>query len=156
MAKYFLGGRIIWRSGDGRIEPDSFTMDPGMRARDEFSDITSRGYNERAKRVAERGGAMEYATSGEEEAAARHGADVRTRVGYALAALASRGLAQRGIGRQRAGRNRWHVDRSTDVGTGVGAVGTAAWPELHRRGWTPRELIQSYIRDLSDTVERTW
>jgi len=30
----------------GRMPPGSFTQDPGMRARDEFTDITSKGYNE--------------------------------------------------------------------------------------------------------------
>ena len=57
-----------------RVSPGSFTQDPGMRAADEFQDVTSAGYREAAERVAERGGAKEYATSvGQEEAEA--GAD---------------------------------------------------------------------------------
>ncbi len=80
---------------------------------------------------------------------------MRTRVGYALAALASRGILNRGLGNQWSGRLRWHRARSTDVGTGVGAVGTVAWPELHHRGLTPRQVLETYIRGVSDTIRRS-
>ena len=36
---------------EGRVAPGSFNMDPGMRAPDEFTDVTSDGYNEWAKRA---------------------------------------------------------------------------------------------------------
>ena len=78
-----------------RIAPGSFTMDPGMRARDEFSDITSRGYNEWAKRAAERGGAKEYATSVEEEAASGRSLMIREIVMATLMALAGGAGLQR-------------------------------------------------------------
>lgn len=80
---------------------------------------------------------------------------MRTRVGYALAALASRGILNRGLGNQRPGRLVWHRARPTDVGTGVGAAGTLAWPELHHRGLTPRQVLETYIRSLSDTIRRS-
>jgi len=85
-----------------RIPPGAFTQDPGMRARDEFTDVSSEGYNEWAKRAAERGGAEEYATSVEEEQAAKHADELRTQVLLAL-------LMSMGVG-------------------GVGAVGRAARP----------------------------
>ena len=67
-----------------RMQPGSFTQDPGMRARDQFTDVASPGYREQAKRVAEGGGAKQYATSGEEESAAER-ADLMRNV--ALTAL---------------------------------------------------------------------
>ena len=65
----------------GRMPPGSFTQDPGMRAGDEFTDVGSPGYREQAKRVAERGGAKEYATSGEGEGAEARADTLRNRVG---------------------------------------------------------------------------
>jgi len=59
--------------GFGVRRPDrsvQHMLDPGMRAqRGEFTDVTSPGYRETAKRAAERGGAMEYASKEESEAA---------------------------------------------------------------------------------------
>ena len=70
-----------------RIQPGSFTLDPGMRARDEFTDVGSAGYREAAKRVAERGGAKEYATSVEEEEGRRSAEQKREWTARVLAAL---------------------------------------------------------------------
>ena len=56
--------------GAERIPPGSFTMDPGMRAQaGQFTDVTSRDYARQAAAQAKRGGAMQYATSVEEEQA---------------------------------------------------------------------------------------
>jgi hypothetical protein len=77
----------------GRMPPGSFTQDPGMRAGDEFTDVGSAGYREQAKRVAERGGAKEYATSVEEEEADAEADTMRNRVGTALAAMVGLGSA---------------------------------------------------------------
>ena len=77
----------------GRMPPGSFTQDPGMRAGDEFQDVTSAGYREGAKRVAERGGAKQYATSVEEEEADAEADTLRNRVGAALAAMVGLGSA---------------------------------------------------------------
>jgi len=71
----------------------SFTQDPGMRAGDEFTDVGSPGYREGAKRVAERGGAKEYATSVEEEEAEARADTLRNRVGLALATMMGMGVA---------------------------------------------------------------
>ena len=76
-----------------RIPPGSFTQDPGMRARDEFTDVTSRGYNENAKRVAEGGGAKEYATSVEEEGGKKRADEIRNLVLMTLVALTTYGGA---------------------------------------------------------------
>ena len=76
-----------------RIPPGSFTQDPGMRARDEFTDVASRGYNENAKRVAERGGAREYATSVEEEGGKKRADEIRNLVLMTLVALTTYGGA---------------------------------------------------------------
>ena len=67
-------------------------MDPGMRAPDEFTDVTSEGYNEWAKRAAERGGAKEYATSVEEEEADSEADERRKQLLFALAALVTGGV----------------------------------------------------------------
>jgi len=76
----------------GRMPPGSFTLDPGMRAADEFTDVTSPGYREHATRVAERGGAKEYATSVEEEKADAEADTLRNRIGMALASMAAIGM----------------------------------------------------------------
>ena len=70
-----------------RIQPESFTQDPGMRAADEFTNVGSAGYREAAKRVAERGGAKQYATSVEEEEARRSAEQKREWAARVLAAL---------------------------------------------------------------------
>ena len=70
-----------------RIPPGSFTQDPGMRAGDEFTDVGSAGYREQAKRVAERGGAKEYATSVEEGEATRSAEQKREWTARVLGAL---------------------------------------------------------------------
>jgi hypothetical protein len=70
-----------------RMPEGSFTQDPGMRARDQFTDVGSAGYREQAKRVAEGGGAKQYATSVEEEEAEARADTLRNRVGMALMAL---------------------------------------------------------------------
>jgi hypothetical protein len=70
-----------------RMPPGSFTQDPGMRAGDEFTDVGSAGYRESAERVAERGGAKEYATSVEEEEGRRSAEQKREWTARILAAL---------------------------------------------------------------------
>ena len=75
----------------GRMPPGSFTLDPGMRAADEFTDVTSPGYREHATRVAERGGAKEYATSVEEEKADAEADTLRNRIGVALLSIVGLG-----------------------------------------------------------------
>jgi len=82
-------------------------MDPGMRAPDEFSDITSEGYNEWAKRAAERGGAKEYATSVEEEQADESADTLRNRTALALSFLAARPWAGRPVASSGAGMHPW-------------------------------------------------
>ena len=77
---------------DERIAAGSFNMDPGMRAPDEFTDVTSEGYNEWAKRAAERGGAKEYATSVAEEEADSEADELRGQLLFALAALVTGGV----------------------------------------------------------------
>ena len=77
---------------DERIAAGSFNMDPGMRAPDEFTDVTSEGYNEWAKRAAERGGAKEYATSVEEQEADSEVDERRKQLLFALAALVTGGV----------------------------------------------------------------
>jgi len=64
-----------------------------MRAPDEFSDVASAGYREQAKRVAERGGARQDATSVEEEERRKQADEVRNLVLMALAALSTYGGA---------------------------------------------------------------
>ena len=75
------------------MPPGSFTQDPGMRAGGEFTDVASPGYREHAKRVAEGGGAKQYATSVEEEGAEARADTLRNRVGLALAAMVGLGSA---------------------------------------------------------------
>ena len=88
-----FGVRRPDRSVNMRIPPGSFTQDPGMRAPDEFSDVTSAGYREHAKRVAERGGARQDATSVEEEERRKQADEVRNLVLMALVALSTYGGA---------------------------------------------------------------
>ena len=88
-----FGVRRPDRSVNMRIPPGSFTQDPGMRAPDEFSDVTSAGYREQAKRVAERGGARQDATSVEEEERRKQADEVRNLVLMALVALSTYGGA---------------------------------------------------------------
>jgi hypothetical protein len=64
-----------------------------MRAPDEFSDVTSAGYREQAKRAAERGGAKQDATSVEEEERRKQADEVRNLVLMALVALSTYGGA---------------------------------------------------------------
>ena len=121
-----------------RIPPGSFTQDPGMRARDEFTDVTSRGYNEWAKRAAERGGAKEYATSVEEEERRKQAETLRTRVAYVLALLASRGIGRMAIGPTASSRRvmGMGLDPGSNVATAIGAL----TPEAQSRGWTPHQI----------------
>jgi hypothetical protein len=111
----------------GRMPPGSFTQDPGMRAGDEFTDVGSPGYREQAKRVAERGGAKEYATSGEGEGAEARADTLRNRVGMALMALS--GVAAVG-GATRLGMASSQVGASPGIGRTLfntpGARNTAA------------------------------
>ena len=101
---------------DARIQPESFTQDPGMRARDEFADITSRGYNEWAKRAAEHGGSKEYATSVEEEEAAESAATKRDLLMIALLTL----LGGKGLGH---GIRRLSTSPRLRMGAALGPVG---------------------------------
>ena len=82
----------------GRIPPGSFTQDPGMRARDEFTDITSKGYNEWATRAAENP-QKQYATSVEEEEADAEADKLRKVLMFVLAALFGGGVAGMGANR---------------------------------------------------------
>jgi hypothetical protein len=93
------GDPLSYADDRGRIAAGSFNMDPGMRAPDEFSDVASAGYRENAKRVAERGGAREYATSVEEEEADAEGAERRRQLMFALAALIGGGMLGQGANR---------------------------------------------------------
>ena len=123
-----------------RMPEGSFTQDPGMRAGDEFSDVTSAGYRESAERVAERGGAKEYATSVEEEEAEARADTLRNRVGMALAALSGlRGATARPVppspfaNPRNAGMATPQLDRLRDIGIGQGR-GPAAWEARGRLG----------------------
>jgi len=113
------------RRPDRRILPGSFTLDPGMRAGDEFTDVSSEGYNEWAKRAAERGGAKEYATSVEEEGAAESAATKRDWLLMALMTLVGgRGLGQ---GMSRVGTNPRLMPANT-----VGPVGPQQFTKYQR------------------------
>ena len=109
-----------------------------MRARDEFTDVTSRGYNEWAKRAAERGGAKEYATSVEEEERRKQAETLRTRVAYVLALLASQGIGRKMIGPTASSRRvrGMGLDPGSNVATAIGAL----TPEAQRRGWPPHQI----------------
>jgi len=98
---------------DERIAAGSFNMDPGMRAPDEFTDVASSGYRENAKRVAERGGDKQYATSVEEEAADAEADERRKQLMFVLAALIGGGVG--GMGASRA------MGPGARPGLGVGA-----------------------------------
>ena len=123
-----------------RMPPGSFTQDPGMRAGDEFTDVGSAGYREGAERVAERGGAKEYATSVEEGEAEARADTLRNRVGMALAALSGlRGATARPVppspfaNPRNAGMATPQLDRLRDIGIGQGR-GPAAWEARGRLG----------------------
>jgi hypothetical protein len=76
-----------------------------MRAPDEFSDVASAGYREQAKRVAERGGARQDATSVDEEERRKQADEVRNLVLMALAALSTYGEAT-GVNRMKRWENK--------------------------------------------------
>jgi len=116
---------------DERIAAGSFNMDPGMRAPDEFTDVTSEGYNEWAKRAAERGGAKEYATSVEEEEADSEADELRGQLLFALAAL---GLG--GVGGKVANRM---LGPGARPGLGLGSrnPSRAEWNAMKGGGTTP-------------------
>ena len=116
----------------GRMPPGSFTLDPGMRAADEFTDVTSPGYREQAKRVAERGGATEYATSVEEEAAGAEADALRNRIGLALGAMSAVGMATGAAGAFGAARGAGAGLGTAMHAAGRGAVGRA--PVMYRGG----------------------
>ena len=99
-----------------RMQPGSFTQDPGMRAGDEFTDVGSAGYREQAKRVAEGGGAKEYATSVEEESAAER-ADLMRNV--ALTALSIALPAARVVQINKALQGAVTAARATPAGQGL-------------------------------------
>ena len=122
---------------DERIQPESFTQDPGMRARDEFTDITSKGYNEWATRVAENP-QKRYATSVEEEEGQRQAETLRTRVAYALALLAGQSIGRMAIGPRASPRRVFGAGLApgTNLATMVGAL----TPEIRVRGWTPHQI----------------
>ena len=121
-----------------RIQPESFTQDPGMRARDEFTDVGSAGYRENAKRVAERGGAEQYSTSVGQEEAQRQAEKRRTQVAFALAILASQGMGRMAIG-PRASR-RQVFGAGLAPGTNAATAAAALTPEMRDRGWTPHQI----------------
>ena len=104
------------RSVNMRIQPGSFTQDPGMRARDEFTDVGSAGYREAAKRVSERGGAKQYATSVEEESAAER-ADLMRNI--ALTALSIALPAARVVQINKALQGAVAAARATPAGQGL-------------------------------------
>ena len=93
------GDPLSYADDRERIAAGSFTMDPGMRAPDEFSDVASPGYRENAKRVAERGGNKQYATSLEEEDADAEADERRKQLMFALAALIGGGMLGKGASR---------------------------------------------------------
>jgi len=147
-----------------RIPPGSFTQDPGMRAGDEFTDVGSAGYRENAKRVAERGGAKEYATSVEEEEEQRQAEQKREWTARVLAALVGGSALSSGIHRMSTNpramglanaRNVGPVGPgqfaaynppalSQTVGGGIGGIAAGAGPAAdalerlkERQGWPP-------------------
>ena len=63
---------------------------------------------------------------------------LRTRVGYALALLASRGIGRMAIG-PTASRRRV-LGAGLAPGSNAGALLGALVPEAHRRGWTPGQI----------------
>lgn len=81
-----------------RMQPGSFNMDPGMRARDEFQNVASAGYNQNAQRVAERGGAKQYETSVQEEQAGERSASARNQMLMALLMAMGPGVLGKGAG----------------------------------------------------------
>jgi len=74
---------------DARIQPGSFTQDPGMRAQaGQFTDVTSRDYGRHYGAHAERGGALEFATSVGAERDAERDTLIMEIVGMVLATMA--------------------------------------------------------------------
>jgi hypothetical protein len=128
---------------DERIAAGSFNMDPGMRAPDEFSDVASAGYRENAKRVAERGGAKQYATSVEEEEADTEAGERRKQLMFVLAALIGGGAG--GMGASRA------MGPGARPGLGVGArnPSRAEWNAMKEQ----REL-DALVRRVGEKGER--
>jgi len=112
---------------DERIAEGSFNMDPGMRAPDEFTDVASAGYRENAKRVAERGGAKQYATSVEEEEADTEADERRKQLMFVLAALIGGGAGGMGASRM--------MGPGARPGLGVGArnPSQAEWNAMKMR-----------------------
>ena len=96
-----------------------------MRVRDEFTDVSSEGYNEWAKRAAERGGAEEYATSVEEEQATNRAALIRN---IALTALSAGVPAMRVIQMNRALQAAVTAARATPAGQGLAQALTRNTP----------------------------
>ena len=132
-----------------RMPPGSFTMDPGMRARDEFTDITSKGYNEWAKRVAERGGAKEYATSVEEEEADAKVDTLRNRVGMALLTMSAVGMATGAAGAFGAARG---AGAGLGTSTWAGARGAVGRAPLRYRGGQIDEPPGLFMGRVPDPV----
>ncbi len=72
-----------------RIQPGSFTLDPGMRAqKGQFTDVTSRDYGRHHAAHAKRGGALQFGTSVEAERDAGRDKLIMEIVGMVLAAMA--------------------------------------------------------------------
>ena len=129
-----------------------------MRAPDEFTDVTSRGYNEWAKRAAERGGAKEYATSVEEEERKEQAETLRTRVAYALAILASHGLGRKIIGPT--GSMRRQQAMGLAPGTNSATAAAVLAPEARDRGLTPgqigRRVAEPVWERISEFLEKAY
>ena len=100
-----------------RIQPESFTQDPGMRAQaGQFTDVTSRDYARQAAAQAKRGGALQYATSVEEEEADASADTKRELLMIALLTL----LGGKGLGQ---GVRRLATNPRLRLGAVVGPVG---------------------------------
>ena len=140
-----------------RIQPGSFTQDPGMRARDEFTDITSKGYNEWATRAAENP-QKQYATSVEEEEAQRQAETLRTRVAYALSLLVGRGIGQVAIGPRASSRR--VMGMGLDPQSNIATMVAALTPEARDRGWTPhqigRRMVEPAWARINDFLEEAY
>ena len=140
-----------------RIQPESFTQDPGMRAADEFTDVGSAGYREQAKRVAERGGAKEYATSVEEEEAKRSAQQKREWAARILAALM--GGRAMGIGMSRL-RSSPTIMGALNPGI-VGPVGPGQFMKYSRGGEAVTQVLggiggafMAGVDPLADAMDR--
>jgi hypothetical protein len=153
-----FGVRRPDRSVNMRIPPGSFTQDPGMRAPDEFQDVGSAGYREQAKRVAERGGARQYATSVEEEERKKQAEKRRTQVAFALALLASHWIARGMIGPR--GSVRYQQVAGLAPGTNSATAAAVLAPEARDRGLTPgqigRRLAQPALGRINEFLEKAY